>query len=301
MPPRKLHLDAVAVAGLLVCCALWGLNQIVIKLSVQQVGPLTLSALRSLITGLLVLLWCGVRGIALFKADGTLKGGLLVGVMYAGTVAFTYLGLNYTSASRFGVFLYLSPFVVALGMPLIEKSERLSMLQFIGLLVAFAGMALAFAESLDGPAPPHQWLGDLMAAASGVFWALTVLAVRGTRLNQASPEKSLFYQLVFSFPLLALCSWFSGESLTPAWSAELIGLVAYQCVVVTFASMLLWYWLLRRYPAGKMSVFTLLTPVFGLLAGVMLLDDPLTLRLVLALATVTAGLLLVNRRVPPVT
>jgi drug/metabolite transporter (DMT)-like permease len=186
-------------------------------------------------------------------------------------------------------------------MPLIEKSERLSLLQFSGLVVAFAGMAVAFLESLDGPAPPDQWLGDLMAAASGVFWALTVLAVRGTRLNQASPEKSLFYQLVFSFPLLALCSWLSGESLTPVWSAELIGLVAYQCVVVTFASMLLWYWLLRRYPAGKMSVFTLLTPVFGLLAGVLLLDDPLTLRLVLALATVTAGLLLVNRRVPPVT
>jgi len=143
MPPRKLHLDAVAVAGLLVCCALWGLNQIVIKLSVQQIGPLTLSALRSLITGLLVLLWCGVRGIALFKADGTLKGGLLVGVMYACTVAFTYLGLRDTSASRFGVFLYLSPFIVALGMPLIEKSERLSLLQFSGLLVAFAGMALA--------------------------------------------------------------------------------------------------------------------------------------------------------------
>jgi len=101
--------------------------------------------------------------------------------------------------------------------------------------------------------------------------------------------------------LLALCSWFSGESPTTTWSPELIGLVAYQCVVVTFASMLLWYWLLRRYPAGKMSVFTLLTPVFGLLAGVVLLDDPLTLRLVLALATVTAGLLLVNRRVPPIT
>ena len=107
--------------------------------------------------------------------------------------------------------------------------------------------------------------------------------------------------LVFSFPLLALCSWFSGESLTPAWSAELIGLVAWQCVVVTFASMLLWCWLLRRYPAGEMVVFTLLTPVFGLLAGVMLLDGPMTLRLVLALATVTAGLLLVNRRGPPVT
>ena len=179
MPTRKLHLDAVAVAGLLACCVLWGLNQIVIKLCLEQIGPLTLSALRSLVSGLLVLLWCSFRGIALFRADGTLKGGLLVGAMYAGTVAFTYLGLHYTSASRFGVFLYLSPFVVALGMPLIEKSERLSLLQFGGLLVAFAGMALAFLESLDGPAPPDQWLGDLIGDPyNAVAMAISVVLIK---------------------------------------------------------------------------------------------------------------------------
>jgi len=103
------------------------------------------------------------------------------------------------------------------------------------------------------------------------------------------------------FFVLALLAWPSPAVGSQVWSLTLVGLLAYQCIVVTFASMLLWYWLLRRYPAGKMSVFTLLTPVFGLLAGVLLLDDPLTLPLVLGLATVTAGLLLVNRRVPPVT
>ena len=296
MPPRKIHLDTVAVAGLLICCALWGLNQIAIKVSVQHIGPMTLSALRSLVTGSLLLLWCQYRGINLFKSDGMFKSGVLVGACYAATVACTYLGLNHTSASRFGVFLYISPFVVVLGMPLIEKSERLSLVQWLGLLVAFGGMGLAFIESFDGPAPIGQWRGDLMAAASGVFWAGTVLVVRATRLSQASPEQSLFYQLAFSFPPLTLACVASGESLNVAWTPQLIGLLAYQSVVVTFASMLLWYWLMRRYPASKMSVFTLLTPVFGMLAGVLILDDTLTLRLILALATVTAGLLLVNRR-----
>lgn len=301
MPPRKLDLDALAVASLLACSALWGLNQVVVKLSVPHIGPLTLSALRSLVTSVLLLLWCTYRGIALFGRDGTLKTGLLVGVCYAGTVGFTYLGLNYTSASRFGVFLYLSPFMVALGMPLIEKSERLSLLQMLGLLVAFGGMGLAFADNFDGPAPPGQWLGDLMGAISAVFWALTILVVRGSRLNQISPEKSLFYQVTFSVPLLALASMLGGESRHPEWSAQLVGMVAYQCVVVTFASMLLWYWLMRRYPAAKMSVFTLLTPVFGLLASVVLLDEPLTVRLLLALTTVAVGLLMVNRRELPAT
>ena len=299
MPPRKLDLDAVAIAGLLACCVLWGLNQTVIKLSVQQIGPLSMSTLRCLITGGLVMLWCAYRGIALFQKDGCLKAGLLVGVCYAGTVGCTYMGLQYTSAGRFGVFLYLSPFVVTLGMPLIDKAERLSLLQLGGLVLAFSGIGLAFAESFDGPAPPGQWRGDLLAAVSGVFWALTILVVRGSRLNQVSSEKSLFYQLLYSCPLLAMGSVLNGEDFNPAWTVQLVALVAYQCVVVTFASMLVWYWLLRRYPAAKMSIFTLLTPVFGLLAGVALLDEPLTMRLLLALATVTAGLLLVNRREPP--
>ncbi|MEI7783150.1 MAG: DMT family transporter [Betaproteobacteria bacterium] len=300
MPPRKLDLDALAVASLLACSALWGLNQVVIKLSVPHIPPLALSGLRSLLTALLVLLWCTYRGIALFRADGTLKAGLLVGACYAGTVAFTYLGLTYTSASRLGVFLYLSPFMVAMGMPLIEKNERLSLLQMGGLLVAFGGMGLAFADNLSGPAPPDQWLGDLMGAVSAVFWALTILVMRGSRLNQISPEKSVLYQAAFSVPLLALSSALAGESMRPVWTLELAALVGYQCVVVTFASMLLWYWLLRRYPAAKMSVFTLLTPVFGLLASVVVLDEPLTVRLLLALVTIAVGLLMVNRREPPV-
>jgi len=297
---RKTHLDALALAGLLTCCSLWGFNQIVIKLTVEQADPLTLSALRSLVTALLVLAWCRLRGIALFETDGTLRGGLLVGLLYAGTAAFTYLGLEYTTASRFGVFQYLSPFVVALGMPLIEKSERLTLLQVVGMGVAFAGVSLAFAESFEGPAPPGQWIGDLMAAASGFFWALTVLTVRATALNRSSAEKCLFYQSAASAPVLATLAWPNLAVDDISWSPQLLGLLGYQCVVVTFGSMLLWYWMMRQYPASKMSAFTLTTPGFGLLAGVMLLDEPLTVRLVLALATIAVGLLLVNRRGPPV-
>jgi drug/metabolite transporter (DMT)-like permease len=299
MTVRKTHLDAVAIAGLLTCCALWGLNQVVIKLTVMQIDPMTLGTLRSAVTALLVLLWCRYRGIALFEPDGTLRGGLLVGAMYAGTAAFTYLSLQYTTASRFGVFVYLSPFVVALGMPLIEKSERLTWAQMCGMLVAFGGIGLAFAESFEGPAPAGQWKGDLMAVATGFFWALTVMTVRASALNHASAEKSLFYQLAGSAPLLALLA-LPGPGLSgQTWNLPLIGLLAYQCLMVSFVSMLLWYWMMRHYPASQMSAFTLTTPGFGLIAGVLLLGEPLTLRLILALATIAAGLMLINRRVLP--
>ena len=67
-------------------------------------------------------------------------------------------------------------------------------------------------------------------------------------------------------------------------------------VIVTFASYLLWFWLVRHYPATRLSSFTMLTPVFGLLLGAVLLGEPVTGRLLFALATVAAGIFLVNRK-----
>ena len=66
-------------------------------------------------------------------------------------------------------------------------------------------------------------------------------------------------------------------------------------VIVTFASYLLWFWLVRHYPATRLASFTLLTPVFGLLLGALLLGEPITARLVIALAAVAGGIVLVNR------
>ena len=72
--------------------------------------------------------------------------------------------------------------------------------------------------------------------------------------------------------------------------------MTFQVVIVTFASYLVWFWLIRGYPATRLASFTLLTPVFGLLMGAWLLGEPITLRLVLGLAAVALGIVLVNRR-----
>ena len=75
-----------------------------------------------------------------------------------------------------------------------------------------------------------------------------------------------------------------------------LGSLAFQIVVVTFASYLVWFWLIRHYPATRLASFTMLTPVFGLLLGALLLAEPITARLLVALATVAAGIFLVNRK-----
>src|SRR5687767_9539836 len=186
MTDRKLQLDTVAVASLVGCCFLWGLNQVAAKAALPEVPALQQAAIRSLGGALLVWAWAAWRGIRLFDRDGTLPGGLMAGLLFAAEFACIFLGLQFTSASRMVVFIYLSPFVVALGMPFIARSEKLSPLQLAGLAAAFAGVAWAFAEGFAAPAVgPLQWLGDALGVAAAVLWGATTLAIRGTRLSSA--------------------------------------------------------------------------------------------------------------------
>ena len=106
---RKLQLDRTAVIGLLACCLLWGLNQVAAKAAMSEIGPLWQAGLRSVIAAALVALWAAARGIKLWERDGSLPGGLLAGTLFGLEFACIFIGLQYTTASRMVVFIYLSP------------------------------------------------------------------------------------------------------------------------------------------------------------------------------------------------
>ncbi len=293
---RKTQLDGLAVALLVLCCALWGVNQVATKVALAEIPPLMQAAARSAGAALLLALWSRWRGIPLWRSDGTARAGWLAGFLFAVEFGCIFIGLQYTTASRMAVFIYLSPFVVALGMPFISRSERLRPLQMLGLVAAFSGVVWAFFEGFSRPAAgPLQWLGDALGIVGALLWGLTTLVLRSSRLATAAPEKTLLWQLGVSGLALALGSVAAGETLAAMPTAASLWPLAFQTVVVTFASYLVWFWLLRHYPSTRVASFTLLTPIFGLLAGVLLLGDPVTARLLLALVAVVAGIALVNR------
>src|SRR5512134_2363447 len=141
----------MAVIALLSCCAVWGLGQVTTKVTLAEVPALMQAAIRSCGAAVLVALWARARRIPLFDRDGTLGGGLCAGLLFAIEFGLIFTGLKFTTASRMVVFVYLAPFVVALGMPLIARHERLDGLQTTGLVAAFAGVAWAFAEGFQQP------------------------------------------------------------------------------------------------------------------------------------------------------
>ena len=296
-PQRKPHLDRFAMTLLVACCAFWGLQQILIKVASADMPPLWQASLRMIGATALLLLWCRYKRVPLFEPDGTLKGGLLAGALFAGEFVFIYLGLTHTSASRLTVFLYTSPFVVALLLPRVVPGERLAGVQWLGLSLAFAAVAVAFSEGFSQTSPvAGQWVGDAMGLLAGLLWGLTTLTIRATRMAQASAEKTLFYQLAVTACVTPLVSLALGETWGWDYAALSWASLLLQTAVGAFASYLAWMWMLRHYPATQMATFTFLTPVFALVFGVLLLDEPLTAQLLLALGGVAAGIVLVSRR-----
>lgn len=287
-------LDAVAIAAIVLMCVSWGFNQVAVKLTVHDIPPLMQGALRSAIAATLVSLWCLARGIPLFRRDGTLTPGVLIGVLFGIEFILIYQGLAYTTATRAVVFLYLAPFVVVLASRIFLPADRFSLWQWIGLGLSFAGMVVAF--GLPTPAlDPRQTLGDVMMIAGAVFWGATTLTSKASKLNATYPEKVLLYQLVISAPMMAVAAWLAGERMTHWPDNQALGWMAYQSVWVVGVTFVLWFVIIKQYSASRVSAFTVLTPLFGVAAGHFIMDDPLTLAFLAAVAFVAAGLVLVNR------
>ena len=295
MLDRKTHLDLLAMAILLVLCASWGLQQVAIKVASEAVPPFFQAGIRSLGATLLILLWMGLRRVPVFERDGSGWWGLLAGLLFGGEFLLIFLGLQFTNASRAVIFLYLSPFVVALGAHLFIPGERLRLIQAVGLIGAFSGVLIIFGDSLTASSNT-MLTGDIMLIVAAVMWGATTVVIKATALNQLAPSKTLLYQLAVSAALILTVSWLSGEPEVGPLTPLIIGSLLFQTVWVSFITYLTWFWLVRHYPAGRLSAFTFLTPIFGVLAGNLLLDEPLTTSLFLALLFVGGGIYLVNRR-----
>jgi drug/metabolite transporter (DMT)-like permease len=272
----------------------WGFNNVAIKLAIPDIPPLIQSSARSIIAALLVGVWTQARGIPLFKRDGTLKAGILAGVLFALEFLLIYRGLVWTTATRGVLFLYLAPFFVVIGSRWLVPGDHFHISQWLGLSLSFIGIVIAF--GLPTPAADsRQVLGDLMLVGGAAAWAATTLTIKASALNRVSAEKTLLYQLVVSAPLLGLGALMFGERITGPPSAVALGAFGYQTIYVVSITFTIWFVLIVRYSAARLSVFTFLTPLFGVAAGHLVLGEPLTPAFALAVALVAAGLLLVNR------
>lgn len=289
---RRHAVDNAAVVLMIWLTFSWGLNGVAAKLSNTGYDPIFVSIARSAIAAVLVFFWCRFRGIALFERDGTLLPGILAGLLFGGEFILIFIGLDYTTVARSSLLVNSMPFWVLIGAHFL-LGERMSGRKWLGLVLAFLGVILVFSDKLSLPTP-DAIKGDVMSLGASIFWALTTLVIKRSKLQSASAEKLLLYQLAVSAVMTAPLLAFAGP---PIRDGNLLatGALLFQAVYVVAFTYVVWFWLMRRYPAAGLSSFAFLTPAFSVLCGAIFLDEPLSLRIFAALALISAGLIIVNR------
>lgn len=282
---------------MLLFCFVMGLQQVAIKAVAGDISPMLQIALRSGVAALLVWLLSRVIKRERWLPGVALRSGSVIGLLFAAEYLLVAEGLLWTSASHMAVFLYTAPIFAAIGLHMRLPEERLTRAQWYGIGLTFLGIAVTFLvpglTANDGAMAPGWLLGDLLGLCAGLVWGMTTVAIRVSRLSEAPPTQTLFYQLVYAFIVLlgiaAITDQLQFHGTALVWAS-----MGFQTFIVCFAAMLTWFWLLRHYLAAKLGVLLFMTPLFGVALGVMLLDEPLSPAFVIGSVLVLVGLLVIN-------
>jgi drug/metabolite transporter (DMT)-like permease len=285
----------MASLPLLLVCFLWGANVVSIRISNQGIPPLLAATIRSAAAAALLWIYARAKGEGIFFPRKDLWHAAVIGILFALDFLFLYWGLAFTDASRGIIFLYTHPFWVALGAHFLLPGDRLTVVKGAGLVLAFGGLLAVFG-SRSATLGPQFWIGDLMELAAAIFWGATTLYVKKVVENrEITHYQTLFAQLLFSVPVLGAASLLFERGQSLSLTPPVVGALAFQIIVVAFFSYLLWFWMIHRFAVSRLTAFTFLAPLFGVILGGLVLKEAIPLLLWVGLALVGAGIYLVNR------
>ena len=264
-----------------------------IKAAEPDISAVLQIAIRSGIAALAVYLLARFKGEKFLLDPRTLLAGFGVGLSFALEFFFVSEGLRYTSASHMAVFLYTAPLFSAIGLHFFIRHERLSAVQWAGIAIAFGGVVLAISAMGESSGGVNQLRGDIYGLLAGLSWGGSTILIRTTGLANCSSKQTLLFQLTGACIVLSLLAMtmqnvhFTLSSV--AWSS-----LVFQTVIVSFISYLIWFSLLRHYQASSLGILTFMTPIFGILAGVVILGEPLQIEFVLGSVLIVLGLIVVS-------
>ena len=289
---RKDRIDALGASALITFSFLMGINQVMVKLVNAGFSPVFQAGARSACALIPVLLFALIARKRLSVTDGSFLPGILCGLFFAAEFLLLFEGIERTAVSRASVIFYTMPVWVAVAAHFLIPGELLTPRRSAGLVLAVAGVAVAL---LDEPPAflPDALAGDLLCILGSLCWAGIAITARISRLNRSEPEMQLIYQLAVSGPVLLFLAPFFGPVLREV-TETILWIFAFQVIAVVSIGMLVWFMVLRVYPASDMTSFSFLAPLFGVAASWIVLDEPFSWFIVVALAMVGTGIAMVS-------
>jgi len=289
---RKAHIDLFGATALILFALHLALNQVVIKVTSGGFSPVFQAGLRSAGAFVVLIIWMKLRGVSFRVPRNAWMPGVLSGLLFTFEFICLFSALDITTVSRASVIFYSMPVWLALFAHFLLPGEALTRLKLVGLAMAMAGVVLALSDRQCGTV---SWTGDVLALLSAISWAGIALCVRLTALKDVPPAPQLVFQVLVSAPLLLLIAPLFGPLTREIEPIHIAGLL-FQIIAVASLGYLVWFWLMKIYPASSVASFSFLSPVASVFLGWLLLSEEVSPAVYGALVLVAGGIFLINRK-----
>jgi drug/metabolite transporter (DMT)-like permease len=280
--------DVWSIGLALFLSAAFGANVVAIKISVSGIGPFTAAGIRFLIASLVIFAWARMTGRSVYVHRKQVIPLLVIFLFFFFQISTFYVGIGRTNASRAVLISNLQPFFVLFMAHFFIRDDRITLRKIVGLALGFAGVCLVFLER-EGVTEGFQ-TGDLLMVLSTSLWAASAVYTK-TVLHRLSPHLIAFCQISMSVPLLFLCGILWDRPMIGALTAEVVLAVLYQALVAAAFGFVAWNTLLQHHGAVILNSFNFILPIAGVLLAWGLLNEPLTVKIFLALLFITAQML----------
>ena len=288
---REIPVSVALFTGFL--CTLFGANAVAIKYSLSGIGTFTAAGLRFSIAAAAIYLWARFTGRPFALGKGQAFQLLIVSVIFTLQLSLLYSGLGKTSASRGTLMINLQPFFLLLLAHWFIPGDRITKKKILGLTMGAAGMVLVFSEK-KGVASDIR-IGDFMVLSNAFLWAVNTVYTKRI-IHLFSPFQLVFYPMLFCTPFFLLAGYFWDAGMVVDLNGRVLCALLYQSLATAAFGFVAWNGLLLKYGAVALHSFIFVMPIAGVLLGGLILGEPITWELLVALGLIVSGIVIVNFR-----
>ena len=272
-------------------CILFGSNAVAIKLAFDGVGVFTTAAIRFSIASLAIYMWARATGQSLAFKKGQFHQLLILAALFVVQLSLFYLGLSKSNASRGTLIANLLPFWVLFLAHFFIPGDRITRWKFFGILLGFSGVAFMFAEKKGVTADFRA--GDLIILSATVIWACSVIYLKRI-ISAFSAVHITLYSMVFAVPIFFVEALLWDRPMIFKLNLPVVGAILYQSLATAAFGFVAWNTLLQKYGAVALHSFIFIMPIAGVALGGLVLGEPITAKILIALALIVSGILVVH-------
>lgn len=289
--PLNQDLPFLTVLFTIFLCTLFGSNAVAIKMAFQGLGVFTTAGIRFSVAAIVIFLWARSTGKPLGLKKGQGHQILILSILFWAQLSLFYFGISKSNASRGTLLANLVPFFILFLAHIFIPGDRITRKKFFGILLGFGGIAFMFTEK--GDVSTDFRTGDLIILGGAFLWSCNAVYLKKI-ISGYNAFQIVLYNTAFAAPLFFLEALLWDSAMIYDLNGRVIGALLYQSLVTASFGFVTWNNMLQKYGAVALHSFVFIMPIAGVALGGLLLNEPITSKIIVALALISAGILVVH-------